>query len=145
MAAFLHRFAGAPASTPPVTATFADRAVGSAFFREIEWLAAEGISTGSLYPDGRRLFLGDDAVTRQAMAAFLYRFAGSPAFSPPTTPTFVDVPAGSPFSAEVEWLASTGITTGTLLGNGTRAFEPAEPVTRQAMAAFLHRLAVHLD
>lgn len=38
---------------------------------------------------------------------------------------------------EIEWLASTGITTGFPDGG----FHPAGTITRQAMAAFLYRLA----
>ena len=45
---------------------------------EIGWLAAAGISEG--FPDGT--FDGGRGVTRQDMAAFLYRLAGSPAYEP---------------------------------------------------------------
>jgi hypothetical protein len=48
---------------------------------------------------------------------------------------FSDVPAGHPFAHDIYWLAETGVTTG--YPDGT--FRPDEPVTRQAMAAFLHR------
>jgi S-layer homology domain len=48
---------------------------------------------------------------------------------------FSDVPTDHPFFWDIQWLASTGITTG--YEDGT--FRPEEPVTRQAMAAFLHR------
>ncbi|MCL2595631.1 MAG: S-layer homology domain-containing protein, partial [Promicromonosporaceae bacterium] len=69
------------------------------------------------------------------MAAFLFRAAGSPGFTPPATPTFLDVPRTSQFFTEIEWLAQTGITTG--WPDGT--FRPNSPVERQAMAAFLYR------
>jgi len=69
------------------------------------------------------------------MAAFLYRFAGEPAFTPPATATFTDVPVGAPFFLEIEWLSSTGITTGW----PDHTFRPSANVERQAMAAFLHR------
>jgi hypothetical protein len=49
---------------------------------------------------------------------------------------FSDVPLDHPFFWDIQWLAHTGISTG--YDDGT--FRPEEPVSRQAMAAFLHRL-----
>ena len=72
-----------------------------------------------------------------AMAAFLYRASGSPAFTPPTRARFSDVPVGTAFRTEIEWLASTGTTTG--YADGT--YRPLSPVNRDAMAAFLYRRA----
>ena len=69
------------------------------------------------------------------MAAFLYRFAGAPTFSPPTRSPFSDVTRSRQFYKEITWLRSTGITTG--YANGT--FRPGAAVTREAMAAFLYR------
>ena len=131
MAAFLYRFAGTPEFTPPATPSFTDVPTSSPFFLEIEWLASTGITTG--WPDGT--FRPMAPVERQAMAAFLYRFAGEPAFTPPATATFTDVPVGAPFFLEIEWLSSTGITTGW----PDHTFRPLANVQRQAMAAFLHR------
>lgn len=48
---------------------------------------------------------------------------------------FTDVSAGHPFSAEIERVAEAGVAAG--FPDGT--FRPSEPVTRQAMAAFLTR------
>ena len=45
------------------------------------------------------------------------------------------VKVGAPFRTEIEWLASTGITT----GYADHTFHPVEDVSRQAMAAFLYR------
>lgn len=130
MAAFLFRDLG-EAFDAPGTATFTDVPVGSPFFREIEWMVTEGLAS-----------VGEDAVfrptapvSRQAMAAFLYRAAGEPEFTPPPTPSFPDVPATAPFFTEIEWLAATSVTSG--YADGT--FRPTAAVSRQAMAAFLHR------
>ena len=48
---------------------------------------------------------------------------------------FSDVPAGHTFADDIAWLASTGITQ----GRADATFGLNEPVTRGAMAAFLHR------
>jgi CSLREA domain-containing protein len=137
MAAFLYRFDGSPAFTPPAVATFPDVPPSHPFFLEVEWAAATGITTG--FDDGT--FRPNESVTRQSMSAFLHRVAGEPAFTPPTSPSFSDVPLVHPFFLEVEWMAANDTTTGFEDGS----FRPGGPVTRQAMAAFLHRihLVVH--
>ena len=122
-----------PCAVPGV-ATFADFASGSVFFADIEWLACVGITTG--WGDGT--FRPGAFITREAMAAFLYAFAGSPDFDAPAVPTFADVPASSSFCRQVEWLVASGITTG--WDDGT--FRPGLPITREATAAFLHRASV---
>src|SRR5450759_1823628 len=139
MAAFLYRFAGSPAFTPPVTSPFVDVATGDTFYKEIAWLAAQGISTGTDMGDGTFQFRPAESVSLEAIAAFLYRFKGSPAFTAPLTSPFVDVAPGGSFYKEISWLAAKGISTGTNLGDGTFAFRPTESVSREAMAAFLHR------
>jgi len=50
---------------------------------------------------------------------------------------FDDVATNHPFAAEISWLVDEDITTG--FGDGT--FRPGAAVSRQAMAAFLHRTA----
>ena len=72
------------------------------------------------------------------MAAFLYRFRGSPNGPKPicTVAPFTDVPVGAPFCGEISWMKSVGISN----GNPDGTFHPTDTITRQAMAAFLHRL-----
>jgi hypothetical protein len=131
MAAFLYRFAGSPAFTPPGVSPFRDVPTTSQFYKEITWLASTGVTTG--YPD--RTFRPLTPVNRDAMAAFLYRFAESPAFSAPGTSPFVDVPTNSQFYKEITWLRSTGIST----GYPDSTYRPLVSVGRDAMAAFLYR------
>jgi streptogramin lyase len=120
---------------PVVTPAFVDVGVDHPFFEDIEWMAAEGISEGSLPGPAYR---PSAPVSRQAMSAFLYRVAGEPTFAPPPTPSFTDVSSTHPFFAEVEWLADTGISEGFLPGP---RYRPSAPVSRQAMSAFLYRVA----
>ncbi len=131
MAQFLYRTAGSPAFTPPVTPSFTDVPASHPFYLPIEWMKDEGLANGNV--DGT--YGPMDSISRQAMAAFLYRAAGSPAFTPPAVATFSDVAVGSPFYAEIEWLKFAGIAN----GNEDGTFGPTDAVTRQAMAAFLHR------
>jgi glucose/arabinose dehydrogenase len=130
VAAFLHRLADAPAVEVHL-ATFADVSLQHPFSTEVEWLAASGIAAG--FVDGT--FRPSAAISRQAMAAYLYRATDEPSFDAPDAATFPDVAVGHLFATEVEWLVAVQITTGYDDGG----FHPLEPVSRQAMAAFLFR------
>ena len=136
MAAFFYRMAGSPQFTAPSTPSFKDVPRDHPFFKEIEWMRARGITTG--WSDGT--FRPNDAVNRDAMAAFFYRYAGSPAYSAPAVSPFSDVSTGSQFYREIAWLADQRITTGWADGS----FRPVQPIERGAMAAFLHRYNVRV-
>jgi len=139
MSAFLYRgLAEEGVFTAPGVPTFVDKNPGDTFFRHVEWMADTGITRGWEMPDGGLEYRPLAGVERQAMAAFIYRAAGSPDFTAPTTPSFRDVPASSPFFLEIEWMAQTGITVGWQYDD-YRLFRPSDNVERQAMAAFLYR------
>jgi len=133
MAAFMYRLAGEPVFGAPGTPSFPDVGTSHPFYDEIEWLKAEDITGG--FPDGT--FRPGAAVTRQSMSAFMYRLAGEPPFTSPGVATFPDVSTSHPFFDEIEWMADEDITTG--FNDGT--FKPSANVTRQAMSAFMKRLA----
>ena len=113
---------------------FPDVGVDAPFYREIFWLSQTAVTNGR--SDGT--FGPSENVSREAIAAFLFRFAGGDVsgYQPPATPHFVDVPASHPFYREICWLWDSGITTGS--SDGT--FRGDEPISREAMAAFLFRL-----
>ena len=112
---------------------------GSYGAKEILWLARNGISQGS---NGR--FNGNDKLTRQDMAVFLYRYAklagvaGAASFAPSAADyrRFSDVKQGTFGAKEILWCANAGIT----LGNSDGSFGYGSKLTRSAMAAFLYRL-----
>ncbi|MGQ4494256.1 NPCBM/NEW2 domain-containing protein [Dermabacteraceae bacterium P13095] len=121
-------------ATAPEAAVFADVAANRMFAGEIAWMREKGISTG--WADGT--FRPSDQIRRDAMAAFLYRLAGSPEVK--TSPrAFKDVPRSHPFYKEIQWMRASGLSTG--WDDGT--YRPNEPVKRDAMAAFLHRLCTN--
>lgn len=99
-----------------------------------------GYSTGWVEADGSRTFRPVTPINRDAMAAFMYRYAGSPQV-PSGTNRFTDVtPTSTEFYDEIMWLANSGISTGWPEANGTYSFRPGQPVARDAMAAFIYRL-----
>ena len=114
------------------TAPFTDVSNTHPFCLEIKWMKDNTISTG--FGDGS--YKPTQGVTRQAMSSFMARLDGA---STPacTTPPFSDVPIGHAFCKEIKWMKDAGISTG--FPDGT--YRPADNVTRQAMSAFMARLA----
>lgn len=131
MSAFLYRLAGSPAGPFPDPG-FADVSVTHPFYTTISWLATTGITTGY----GDNTFRPGADITRQAMAAFMFRYRGSPSGSFPN-PGFSDVSTSLAFYEEVAWAADVGVVNGYVDGT----FRPSAPVTRQAMASFLFGLS----
>lgn len=141
MAAFMYRLAGSPAYTPPKKSPFADVSTSNAYYKEIAWLAAKGISTGWTEKNGTKTYRPLEPVNRDAMAAFMYRMAGSPKYTAPSVSPFSDVARSNPYYKEISWASANGITSGWDTGNGKSQFRPVQPVARDAMAAFMYRYA----
>lgn len=137
MVAALSLLLGMPASAeeylPPEVSPFTDVATTTLFYQEISWMQELGISTG--WPDGS--YRPVQPVDRDAMAAFIYRLQGSPAWPAPATSPFSDISPGIQFYPEMTWLQNTQITTG--WPDGT--YRPWDDTDRDAMAAFMYRLA----
>ncbi len=139
MAAFLYRLAGSPAYSAPAESPFKDINSNTQYYKEMSWMAAEKLSMG--YDDGTYRPLAP--VNRDAMAAFLKRFAGDYCMIPaakdykaPATSAFKDVATNNQFYKEISWMGETKISTGYPDGS----YHPVEANTREAMAAFIHRL-----
>ncbi len=125
---------------PPPGLLFADVTADTQFYNQIQWASYKGITTGWVDANQIRTFRPTESISREAMAAFLYRYAGSPAYSAPSVSPFKDVAPGMQFYKEISWLASTGVTTGWVEPDRSRTFRPGGTVTREAMAAFLYRI-----
>ena len=107
---------------------------------DIEWLAANGISTGWENADGTLSFRPYETVRRADMAAFLYRLAGEPEFDAKGV-SFTDVDESTPHYKAILWLAAEGVSTGWEAADGTAEFRPYAEISRCDMAAFLYRMA----
>ena len=138
MAAFMYRLAGSPAYTPPKTPVFADVKTTHPFYKEISWLAAKGISTGWAQQNGTKVFRPGTVVSRDAMAAFLYRLKGSPTYTAPQTSPFIDVAKSNKFYKEISWLSASGMSSGWPKA-GKFEYRPNISIARDAMAAFMKR------
>ncbi|MBL3678091.1 hypothetical protein D3230_02065 [Leucobacter chromiireducens subsp. solipictus] len=139
MAAFLFRQSAPKSFTAPRVSPFVDVPTNHKFYREISWMAHAKISTG-VTKNGKRYYEPGAAVSREAMAAFLYRLQGPGAGKAPAQAPFVDVPRSHKFAKEIAWMRSSGISTGSQSAKGA-VYQPKGKVSREAMAAFLYRAA----
>lgn len=131
MVVFIYRAMGSPAFTPPRSSPFSDVSPRSAYYKEVCWARAKGITLG--YSDGT--FRPRDGIRRDGLASLLYHAAGSPPASPKDAARFSDVSPSSGYATAIGWLARTGISRG--YGNGT--YRPRNRVPRDEMTAFLGR------
>lgn len=122
----LYRLAGSPEFELPAVPTFADVPADHDAFAAVEYLVSVGVTAV------KSNFGPGDVLTRQQIAAFLYR-ASAPSFTAPSTATFSDVAVGSTYFRSIEWLAAERITT----VSGT--FRPTATVSREELATFLKR------
>jgi hypothetical protein len=120
-----------PFAITSVFSTFADVPPSYWAWRQIEILAARGITGGC----GNGNYCPGNVVTRAQMAVFLLSAKMGTGYAPPAcvTPRFGDVPCSNPFAAWINELAARGITGGCGGGN----YCPGDPVTRDQMAVFL--------
>jgi hypothetical protein len=123
MASFLTRALGLPAAG----FDYFDDDAGSMHQPAINALAAAGVTGGC----GPRQFCPTQHVSREEMASFLARALGLA----PTGTNHFDDDEGSMHQPAINAMASAGITTGC----APRLFCPLAGVTREQMAAFLHR------
>ncbi|MDR3116257.1 MAG: S-layer homology domain-containing protein, partial [Bifidobacteriaceae bacterium] len=100
--------------------------------RAINWQFVYGVAHGYT----TQKYGPKNTVTREQMAAFLHRLAGSPKVYNLINP-FVDVSQKNYFLPHILWALHSGITT----GFDASHFRPSQKVTREQMAVFLYRLA----
>ncbi len=79
-------------------------------------------------------FAPNNAVTRAMMVTILYRKAGSPYVTIPTTGKFTDVPDTAYYAKAVYWAKDKSITNGT----STTTFSPNQTITREQAMCFLY-------
>lgn len=138
MAAFLYRLEGA-SFTPPKASPFVDVKPTDKFYRQIAWMHAKGYSTGTRQPSGKPRYDSKDPVSRQAMAAFIYRYQGAKYTAPAVSP-FSDMRPGDKFYREITWMYAARLSTGNKQPSGKPAYLPRDNVARGAMAAFIYRM-----
>ena len=128
----LHRVAGTPAADG--AAAFSDVVAGSWYDAAVKWAAKNGIVNG--YPDGR--YGVNDPLTREQMAAILYRYAGAQGKDTSgrgDVSAFADANTVSDYAKDaIAWAVAQGI----LSGSGDKLM-PKGTSTRAQAAAVLVR------
>lgn len=130
-ARMIYIYRGKPSYTPPTKTPFSDVPTTHPYYKDICWLASQGITAG--YWD--KTFRPTNLVERNTFAIFLYRMAGEPAYFAPVVSPFIDTPPSTEFYKEICWLKDMKISNG--WSDGT--FKPLEPTGRYAASAFLYR------
>ena len=126
LAQTLYRAAGSPAVSD--SDSFTDTAEGAWYADAVLWASRQGVISGY----GSGLFGTDDPVTREQIAAILWRYAGSPAAEAGTD--FADEADISAYAAQaVDWARASGVVNG---ADGNR-FLPRDSATRAQVAVIL--------
>ncbi len=126
----LWRMAGSPQTGGEIT--FPDVAEGKYYTDAVRWASETGVIKG--YDTGK--YGPNDPITREQLAAILYRYAGSPA-APDLTLEFTDASEISGYARDpMRWAVSEGIITGRSGG----ILDPRGQATRGETAAMLERL-----
>lgn len=133
MIAFLYRMEGSPKLENRYAHPFNDVNMNTPHYEAIVWAYQSGIALGWEKPDGTRDFRPTQPVKRDAVAAFLYRQAGSPMVY--SHYGFKDVKPNQVFAVEMAWMQQSGLSTG--WSDGT--YRPLNNTNRDAMAAFMYR------
>ncbi|WP_454940702.1 choice-of-anchor I family protein [Evtepia sp.] len=130
VAVFQHsQQAEAPAELP-----FTDVAQGAWYYDAVAYAYENGLMAGM----GNDLFVPNGTTTRAQLVTILHRLEGAPAL--PDTALdypFSDVAADSWYGQAVYWAREKGI----VKGVSDTAFGPDQALTREQMAAMLHRYA----
>ena len=127
LATILYRSSGSPAVTEAVD--FTDVSTDAYYADAVAWASANGIISGY----GNGLFGPNDPITREQIAAILWRYAGSP--SAETGADFADESSISSYAATaVDWARASGIVNGA----ENNQFLPQDNATRAEVATILY-------
>ncbi len=111
--------------------TFADVAEGAWYYDAVSYVYANGLMDGVSASE----FAPDANMTRAMLVTILWRLEGGPVVN--YLMPFADVDGGAWYAEAVRWAASEGIVEGV----SATEFAPDAEITREQLAAILHRFA----
>jgi len=120
-----------PAPPGPVGYRFTDVSSGNWFHGAVMFIYEQGLMLGTSDTE----FSPDATLSRAMVATILHRLEGTPASI--ANHGFGDVATGTWYANAVAWAFENGI----VQGVATDAFAPHAPITREQLAAMLHRYA----
>lgn len=130
LATVLYRMSG---ETAEADSSFGDVSSSAYYAAAVSWASSEGIVNGT----GADAFSPNVSITREQLAAMLYRYAGEPSVSADLS-AYTDAVSISPYAEKaVEWCVAKGI----LSGKSATRLAPHDTATRAECAAMLQRFA----
>ena len=130
LATVLYRMSG---ETAEADNSFRDVSSSAYYAAAVNWASSEGIVNGT----GADVFSPNASITREQLAAMLYRYAGEPSVSADLS-VYTDTVDISPYASKaVEWCVAKGI----LSGESATRVAPQDTATRAECAAMLQRFA----
>mgnify|MGYP002588471050 CR=1 FL=1 len=130
LATVLYRMSG---ETAEADSSFGDVSSSAYYAAAVNWASSKGIVNGT----GADAFSPNASITREQLAAMLYRYAGEPSVSADLS-AYTDVVSISPYAEKaVEWCVAKGI----LSGKSATRLAPQDTATRAECAAMLQRFA----
>lgn len=126
----LYRMSG---ETAEAGSSFGDVSSSAYYAAAVNWASSKGIVNGT----DADAFSPDASITREQLAAMLYRYAGEPSVSADLS-AYTDTVDISPYASKaVEWCVAKGI----LSGKSATRLAPQDTATRAECAAMLQRFA----
>lgn len=130
LATVLYRISG---ETAEADSSFGDVSASAYYAAAVNWASSKGIVNGK----DSGMFSPDLSITREQLAAMLYRYAGEPSVSADLS-AYTDAVSISPYAEKaVEWCVAKGI----LSGKSATRLAPQDTATRAECAAMLQRFA----
>jgi hypothetical protein len=115
------------------TAAFSDVAADDWFFESVNYAKENGLMSGVSSTE----FAPEESVTRAMLVVVLHRLEGTP--PPAKSSEFADVESGQWYTDGIAWAAEKGIVNGV----EDDKFAPDAKITREQIAAIMHRYAVY--
>lgn len=130
LATVLYRMSG---ETAEAGSSCGDVSSSAYYAAAVNWASSKGIVNGT----GTDAFSPNASITREQLAAMLYRYAGEPSVSADLS-AYTDAVSISPYAEKaVEWCVAKGI----LSGKSATRLAPQDTATRAECAAMLQRFA----
>ncbi len=130
LATVLYRMSG---ETAEADSSFRDVSSSAYYAAAVKWASDKGIVNCT----GANAFSPNASITREQLAAMLYRYAGEPSVSADLS-AYTDTVDISPYASKaVEWCVAKGI----LSGKSATRLAPQDTATRAECAAMLQRFA----
>ena len=134
VATILHRLAGSPEAEAP---SFPDVEADTWYTQAVAWAAEEGIVLG--YGNGR--FGPEDPVTREQLAALLYRYAKYQEYDTSGRASLSGYTDAAQISSYARVAMAWAVDTGLLTGRTQTTLVPGGTATRAELAVILERFA----